>query len=99
MERRVYETADYLAKEGGESGINIVIEAPFLETKSHIVRKCNELWETNWNEYKGGRMVKSFMLQPDRKKTFHLLKLSSYKLGSMIRLTSGHNNLGVECSS
>ena len=48
------EIADSLAKEGGEKGINIVIDTPFLEIKNQILQKCNEKWEKSWTEYKGG---------------------------------------------
>ena len=43
---------------------------------------------------RGGRMSKVFYKSPDKQKAKYILKLSSYNAGRMVRLLSGHNNLG-----
>ena len=52
-----------------------------------------EAWHDHWQAYKGGRMSKLFYSNPDSNKAKYLLRLSSYNLGRLIRLISGHNKL------
>ena len=87
------EIADDLAKEGGERGTEIELGVPKTELTENINAFVRNHWQKEWMEYEGARMSKLFYARPDRNKSKHLLKLSSYKLGRMIGLFSGHNNL------
>ena len=88
------ERADELAKIGGKlekaSG-NIAV--PHSITKNVINERMTEKWTDKWLEYPGARMSKLFVTKTVKNKSKYIYKLSSAKLGRLIRVTSGHNNL------
>ena len=88
------EIADQLAKTGGECGIAVEVGLPNGEMKKRITNFYYDCWTNEWTDYKGGRMSKVFYKSPDKQKAKYILKLSSYNAGRMVRLFSGHNNLG-----
>ena len=48
---------------------------------------------TNGNYTKGEEFQNFFYARPDIVKAKYILKMSSYKIGRLIRLMSGHNQL------
>ena len=87
------ELADQQAKQGGQRNSIMSIGLPDTELKGRINERFLEFWKEKWNEYSGARMSKIFFNGPEPNKAKHLIKLSSYKLGRLLRLLSGHNRL------
>ena len=87
------ERADALAKEGGESENIITFGMPNNEVKNEINNIYLKKWNIGWQEYKGACMSKIFFDEVAINKAKYIYKLSSNKLGRLIRITSGHNNL------
>ena len=87
------ERADKAAKEGGESGVEGLVEIPMTELKEKIKNHFYLEWEKRWSEYNKARMAKLFYAKPDSIQAKYVLKLSRLELSRFLRLISGHNGL------
>ena len=85
--------ADDMAKQGGKDGKLVQIGMPISEIKNKIKEFSESRWKDEWQKYKGVRMSKLFYDGPDKNKAQKILQMSSYKVGRLVRLLSGHNNL------
>ena len=92
------ERADDMAKQGGKDGELVEVGMPISEIKNKIKKISESIWKDEWQNYKGARMSKLFYEGPDKNKAQHFLQMSSYKVGRLIRLLSGHNNLNYSQS-
>ena len=82
-----------MAKQGGKDGKLVQIGMPISEIKKKIKEFSESRWKDEWQKYKGARMSKLFYDGPDKNKAQKILQMSSYKVGRLVRLLSGHNNL------
>ena len=87
------ERADCLAKEGGNSGDLYDIGLPGTVIKAEIRAYFYDKWKEEWELYEGARMSKIFFNGPDKIKSKIICRLSSYKVGRLVRILSGHNRL------
>ena len=88
------EAVDQMAK---DSTMLAEIESQ-LASKSYIrnqvLDRVRERWDNEWSQYPKARQSKQFFLHQDKARAKEIMSLSRYKLGRLIRITSGHNQLG-----
>ena len=87
------ERADVLAKAGTVKTTVEQIERPLCHLKESIRRVITDEWNADWSNYREGRMSKQFIKHFDAAKTRAALKVGRAKLGTLIRIITGHNAL------
>ena len=88
------ERADTLAKLGGENGPHIECGVPMCEVSSKISHKIYADWLNEWKTYREARMSKLFLGTISKKRQSDAMTLSRQKLGTLVRVITGHNGLG-----
>jgi ribonuclease HI len=92
------ELADKLAKEGSSKENKIQIDTPFIAFKNKLKEIYQEKWDKEWLEYGAARQTKQFFPQGCGSRSKELCKLSRIKLGTAVRVVTGHNNLNYHMS-
>ena len=91
------EKADQLAKLGGLSQNLVDTPTPKSFTFNRIYEAALERWTGDWIAYPHARQTKQFFLRPKPGISSNLMKLTRYKLGRIMKLITGHNNLNYHC--
>jgi ribonuclease HI len=87
------EAADSLAKEGTLDTNSIRSLRPMCEVNCQIEMRITELWSDQWERYSEGRLSKLFLKRIDKTRQKDALKLGRGRLGTLIRIITGHNGL------
>jgi ribonuclease HI len=88
------EKADELAKAGTLLEEVCAIDRPLCHLKESIEKELVKDWDSVWLRYKEGRMSKQFIKKYDKKKCKDAMSYGRGKLGTLIRIITGHNALG-----
>ena len=62
--------------------------------RSQVLDKVRVKWNDEWVRYPKARQSKQFFMGQDKHRAKEIMSLSRYRLGRLIRVTSGHNQLG-----
>lgn len=62
--------------------------------RNQVLDKLREMWDRSWAAYGEARQSKQFYSGQNKIRAKELCHLSRYQLGRIIRVTSGHNQLG-----
>jgi hypothetical protein len=87
------ERADQLAKEGSKCPLTLAIGKPICEIKPLVEEWLVRKWNKQWTEYNEGRMSKQFIKEFDKRKARAALSFGRARLGTLIRIITGHNAL------
>jgi ribonuclease HI len=92
------ERADQLAKEGTSSDEYIDVPRPLCDLKSKIKECTIQRWNSSWNRYGEARMSKQFIGSYNQKRAKDAISFGRRKLGTLIRIITGHNALNYFAS-
>lgn len=94
------EAADALAKAGCALPLGEAFSTrlPKQEIRTQISHKIYQLWTEEWRAYPLARQSKQFYDKPSVSRAREAYKLSRSKLGRLIKITTGHNNLNYHQS-
>ena len=89
------ETADSLAKRGTTLGEGTIqgIHPAYNKQRKNIDEHYQKIWESDWKNYKEARQTKIFFPKTNEKKSQQLLTMKRAKLGRLVQLFTGHNQL------
>jgi hypothetical protein len=87
------EIADELAKEGGRMNTIYQIGKPACEIENALRGSLEKEWNRQWERYGEARMSKQFLMGFDRKVSKKALAFGRPRLGTLIRIITGHNAL------
>ena len=92
------ELADKLAKEGTIAESITEIRTPGIIIKNKLKDEFIARWNEDWQQYKHARQTKQFITEHNAVRSKEFYKLSRIKLGTIVRVITGHNNLGYHMS-
>ena len=92
------ERADALAKEGTTSDNRIDVPRPLCDVKGSIKSHTIQKWNTDWSKYKEARMSKQFIKDYSQKRVKDAMSFGRRRLGTLIRIITGHNALNYFAS-
>jgi ribonuclease HI len=87
------EEADKLAKKGAAEGNWYCTYRPNSNLAMSVEKRMYEKWQSEWDGYKEGRMSKQFLKTIRKNIQQQALELGRHKLGTLIRIITGHNGL------
>jgi hypothetical protein len=87
------ERADELAKAGTLKEEVTDVEKPLCHARGIIRKHFERKWNDEWLNYREARMSKKFLNQVDMNKSKKLMTYGRSKLGTLIRIITGHNRL------
>lgn len=62
--------------------------------RNQVLDKLRQVWDNEWSAYREARQSKQFFNGQCKIKAKEMCRLSRFQLGKLIRVTSGHNQLG-----
>ena len=87
------ERADELAKIGTTLSEEMNIGKPVCYAKNKIRVHFEDKWNSEWLGYKEARMSKQFIKSIDMGRSKKILKYGRRKIGTLVRIITGHNRL------
>ena len=91
--------ADELAKKGCKLAQPQRLGLPLRELKNQVEAGLREKWDTQWDRYPHARQTKYFYPSQCKEKGKEAMQLTRIKLGRLIKLITGHNNLAYHRSN
>ena len=88
------DAVDVLAREATLANVIDSQLASRSYIRSQVLEKVRLRWDVEWDRYPKARQSKQFYLGQDKHRAKEIMALSRFKLGRLIRVTSGHNQLG-----